>query len=99
MPWSVPILFLSSASKTSLAKVRMSPPLSPAAPVSVTVSVAACSIIFSSCGAVAAGPAAMRPPAATITGGTGEYAGVLGEMALSARGSDGKAYNFTYRIK
>jgi allene oxide cyclase len=34
-----------------------------------------------------------------ITGGTGEYAGALGEMALSARGTDGKAYNFTYRIK
>jgi allene oxide cyclase len=34
-----------------------------------------------------------------ITGGTGEYAGALGEMALSARGTDGKAYNFTYKIK
>ena len=34
-----------------------------------------------------------------ITGGTGEFAGALGEMALSARGTDGKAYNFTYRIK
>jgi allene oxide cyclase len=34
-----------------------------------------------------------------ITGGTGEYAGARGEMALSAIGTDGKAYNFTYRIK
>jgi allene oxide cyclase len=34
-----------------------------------------------------------------ITGGTGEFAGALGEMALSAIGTDGKAYNFTYRIK
>jgi allene oxide cyclase len=34
-----------------------------------------------------------------ITGGTGEYAGALGEMALSAHGTDGKAYNFTYKIK
>lgn len=34
-----------------------------------------------------------------ITGGTGDYAGALGEMALSAIGTDGKAYNFTYRIK
>jgi allene oxide cyclase len=34
-----------------------------------------------------------------ITGGTGEYAGALGEMALSARGTDGKAYNFVYKIK
>jgi allene oxide cyclase len=34
-----------------------------------------------------------------VTGGTGEFAGALGEMALSARGTDGKAYNFTYRIK
>ena len=34
-----------------------------------------------------------------ITGGTGEFAGALGEMALSAHGTDGTAYNFTYRIK
>jgi allene oxide cyclase len=34
-----------------------------------------------------------------ITGGTGEYAGAQGEMALSAIGSEGKAYNFTYKIK
>jgi allene oxide cyclase len=34
-----------------------------------------------------------------ITGGTGDFAGALGEMALSAIGTDGKAYNFTYRIK
>lgn len=34
-----------------------------------------------------------------ITGGTGDYAGALGEMTLSAIGTDGKAYNFTYRIK
>jgi hypothetical protein len=34
-----------------------------------------------------------------VTGGTGEFAGALGEMALSARGTGGKAYNFTYRIK
>jgi allene oxide cyclase len=34
-----------------------------------------------------------------ITGGTGEYAEALGEMALSARGTDGKAYNFVYKIK
>ena len=34
-----------------------------------------------------------------ITGGTGEYAGAQGEMALSAIGTEGKAYNFTYRIK
>ena len=34
-----------------------------------------------------------------ITGGTGEFAGATGEMALSAIGTDGKAYNFTYRIK
>ena len=32
-------------------------------------------------------------------GGTGEFAGATGEMALSAIGTDGKAYNFTYRIK
>ena len=34
-----------------------------------------------------------------ITGGTGEYAEAEGEMLLSARGTDGKAYNFTYKIK
>jgi hypothetical protein len=34
-----------------------------------------------------------------ITGGTGEFAGALGEMALSARGTKGDAYNFVYRIK
>ena len=34
-----------------------------------------------------------------ITGGTGEYAGAQGEMGLSAIGSEGKAYNFTYKIK
>jgi allene oxide cyclase len=34
-----------------------------------------------------------------ITGGTGEYAGARGEMALSAIGTEGKAYNFTYRLK
>jgi allene oxide cyclase len=34
-----------------------------------------------------------------ITGGTGEFAGARGEMALSARGTKGDAYNFVYRIK
>ena len=34
-----------------------------------------------------------------ITGGTGEYAKAEGEMALSAIGTDGKAYNFIYRLK
>ena len=34
-----------------------------------------------------------------ITGGTGEFAGATGDMALSAIGTDGKAYNFIYRIK
>ncbi len=34
-----------------------------------------------------------------ITGGTGEFAGALGEMALSARGTKGDTYNFVYRIK
>ena len=34
-----------------------------------------------------------------ITGGTGEFAGALGEMALSARGTKGDAYNFVYWIK
>ena len=31
--------------------------------------------------------------------GQGEFAGALGEMALSARGTKGDAYNFVYRIK
>jgi len=34
-----------------------------------------------------------------ITGGTGNYAGAQGEMALSAIGTDGKAYSFVYRLK
>ena len=34
-----------------------------------------------------------------ITGGTGEFAGAQGDMALSAIGTEGKAYNFTYKIK
>jgi allene oxide cyclase len=35
-----------------------------------------------------------------ITGGTGDYAGARGEMALSdVSGGEGKAYSFTYRIK
>jgi allene oxide cyclase len=34
-----------------------------------------------------------------ITGGTGEFAGATGEMALSAIDTDGKAYYFTYRVK
>jgi len=34
-----------------------------------------------------------------ITGGTGEFAGALGEMALSAHGTEGTAYDFIYRIK
>ena len=34
-----------------------------------------------------------------ITGGTGEYSDASGEMALSAIGTDGKAYNFVYRIE
>lgn len=34
-----------------------------------------------------------------VTGGTGDYAGAQGDMALSAIGTDGKAYNFTYRLK
>jgi hypothetical protein len=34
-----------------------------------------------------------------ITGGTGEYAEAEGEMALSAVGTDGKAYTFIYRLK
>jgi len=34
-----------------------------------------------------------------VTGGTGDYAGARGEMALGAIGTDGKAYSFTYRLK
>ncbi|MGB2933160.1 MAG: allene oxide cyclase family protein [Methyloceanibacter sp.] len=34
-----------------------------------------------------------------VTGGTGDYAGAQGEMALSAIGTDGKAYSFIYRLK
>ena len=34
-----------------------------------------------------------------ITGGTGEYADAEGEMALSAIGTDGKAYTFVYKLK
>ena len=34
-----------------------------------------------------------------ITGGTGEYADANGEMALSAIGTDGKAYRFVYKLK
>jgi hypothetical protein len=34
-----------------------------------------------------------------VTGGTGEFAGALREMALSARDTKGDAYNFVYRIK
>jgi allene oxide cyclase len=34
-----------------------------------------------------------------ITGGTGDYAGAQGDMALSAIGTEGKAYTFTYRLK
>ena len=34
-----------------------------------------------------------------ITGGTGEFAGALREMALSARDTKGDAYNFVYWIK
>ena len=34
-----------------------------------------------------------------ITGGTGDFAGAMGDMALKARGTDGKAYDFIYRIK
>jgi len=34
-----------------------------------------------------------------VTGGTGDYAGAQGEMALSAIGTDGKAYGFIYRLK
>jgi hypothetical protein len=34
----------------------------------------------------------------SITGGTGDYKGASGEMALSAIGTDGKKYNFVYRL-
>ena len=34
-----------------------------------------------------------------VTGGTGDYAGARGDMVLSAIGTDGKAYSFTYRLK
>ncbi len=34
-----------------------------------------------------------------VTGGTGSYAGAQGEMALSAIGTDGKAYTFIYKLK
>jgi hypothetical protein len=34
-----------------------------------------------------------------ITGGTGAYAEAEGEMALSAIGTDGKAYRFIYKLK
>jgi len=34
-----------------------------------------------------------------ITGGTGEFAGATGDMALSARDPEGKAYNYIYHIK
>jgi allene oxide cyclase len=34
-----------------------------------------------------------------VTGGTGAYAGAQGEMALSAIGTDGKAYTFIYKLK
>ncbi len=34
-----------------------------------------------------------------ITGGTGDFAGATGDMALSARDPEGKAYNFIYHIK
>ena len=35
----------------------------------------------------------------SITGGTGDYKDVKGEMALSAIGTDGKKYSFTYRLE
>jgi allene oxide cyclase len=35
----------------------------------------------------------------SITGGTGDYADARGDMALSAIGTDGKAYSFIYRLK
>lgn len=34
-----------------------------------------------------------------VTGGIGEYADAEGEMALSAIGTDGKAYTFVYKLK
>jgi hypothetical protein len=34
-----------------------------------------------------------------ITGGTGDFAGAQGEMALSAYGSKGDAYTFIYKLK
>jgi hypothetical protein len=34
-----------------------------------------------------------------ITGGTGEFAGAEGEMALSAYGTKGDAYTFIYKLK
>jgi allene oxide cyclase len=34
----------------------------------------------------------------SITGGTGDYKDARGEMALSAIGTDGKKYNFVYRL-
>ena len=34
-----------------------------------------------------------------ITGGTGEFAGAQGEMALSAYGTKGDAYTFIYKVK
>ncbi len=37
--------------------------------------------------------------ALAITGGTGEFAGAQGEMALSAYGTKGDAYTFIYKLK
>ena len=34
-----------------------------------------------------------------ITGGTGDFAGAKGEMALSAYGTKGDAYTFIYKVK
>ena len=34
-----------------------------------------------------------------ITGGTGDFAGAEGEMALSAYGTKGDAYTFIYKVK
>ena len=34
-----------------------------------------------------------------ITGGTGDFAGAQGEMALSAYGTKGDAYTFIYKVK
>jgi hypothetical protein len=34
-----------------------------------------------------------------ITGGTGDFAGAEGEMALSAYGTKGDAYTFIYKLK